>query len=400
MRSDRITRENYERRPYPAVKPGKRFKPIWRVAPLPWMQAMLQPYLDSPSRILVAGCGTGNEAFAFQREFPNAEIVGIDFSRRSIALAGRIQRRYFAKSALKFRWADLTSRGLNKLVGNDYDLVSCHGVLSYLERPQLAIAALEKCLAPNGALYLGVNGEAHFSERWRPLLPDFGFEPRLFEDGPEVRRTLTMFDALAGQPLGYIARTGAEYLASDLFGPTIQNWPLSRWTRLAAESGLFLRGSYSSQRTLRPLINHDLYPQLLPRNRVQAHELAEQILPTGFHLLLFAREQESPGPWADPATLPRYAIALTKLFKVRWPKSKRFRAGRQTVELTSNSTNTVAELAFSPSFIELIRRSNSVDTISAILKSMGVTIPRQQLIRHLYLLYLIGAINLRLPKQR
>jgi ubiquinone/menaquinone biosynthesis C-methylase UbiE len=55
---------------------------------------------------LIAGCGTGNEAFAFRDRFPESEIIAFDFSPRSIALARSSQRRLPRKRRIRFMVAD------------------------------------------------------------------------------------------------------------------------------------------------------------------------------------------------------------------------------------------------------------------------------------------------------
>src|SRR5262245_64417690 len=75
----------YEDQPYPklgsSAAPGR-----WRLPPFPWIKAIWQRQ-QPLRRILVAGCGTGSEACALCRRFPDAEIVAIDFSPRSIRAA-------------------------------------------------------------------------------------------------------------------------------------------------------------------------------------------------------------------------------------------------------------------------------------------------------------------------
>src|SRR3954466_4007680 len=147
MQVGRLVQQSYDRLPYPAVKKAKRFRTIWRIAPMGWIEAMWRRPAGLPRRILVAGCGTGNEAFALHKSFPKASIVGIDFSARSIAIARDLQKRFFPKVDLRFFQADITNRNLDKTTGGKFDFISCHGVLSYLEQPERAIAAVAKCLS-------------------------------------------------------------------------------------------------------------------------------------------------------------------------------------------------------------------------------------------------------------
>ena len=111
MRNDlaKTIREAYERRPYPAVTRDAIRRSPWRLPSFAWISAVAQPSPNPPRRILVAGCGTGSEAFAMRRRFPRAEIVAVDFAERSIRIAQRLQKRSAATRDIRFLQADLTS---------------------------------------------------------------------------------------------------------------------------------------------------------------------------------------------------------------------------------------------------------------------------------------------------
>ena len=359
-----------------------------------WIQAMWQPSQKRPARILVAGCGTGNEVFALHRAFPNSEIVGIDFSRRSLAVARQLHQRFFPSACIEFIRADLVQRDLVNKIGGNYDYISCHGVLSYLSEPEKAIAALERCLVHGGALYLGVNGSRHFSQEWRPALKDFGFEPRNFKEEPHLRRTLRLFDALADQQAGVISALGPDFLAGDLFGPLINNWSLDRWRRICAKSGLFLRGSYSAHRGLRAAINEDLFDQLMPRNRADAHAIVERLAPSSFHYLIFTRQAERALPWNWVSALGKYALTRTSLYRVRWPSPQSRRKRLVDLVLTSSSMNTRVDVVLPRNAAKAFRASDSVTSLRNLLGSQ-ISLDRETR-KSIYLLYLLGAINLHL----
>ena len=141
-----------------------------------WINAVWQPPRDFPARILVAGCGSGNEAFAFRGRFPQSEIVALDFSPRSIALAKSSQRRSPHKRRIRFAVGNLASLKFKAIAFGKFDFVSCHGVLSYVPKIEKALANISSCLASDGLFYLGVNGAAHFSASWRPILHRLGFD--------------------------------------------------------------------------------------------------------------------------------------------------------------------------------------------------------------------------------
>src|SRR5215471_7903226 len=81
-RDVRQMRRLYEERPYPAVDDRMLKDRRWRLAPIEWINALWKPGGKgaAPERILVAGCGTGHEAFQLSCRFPRARIVAVDFS--------------------------------------------------------------------------------------------------------------------------------------------------------------------------------------------------------------------------------------------------------------------------------------------------------------------------------
>ena len=83
----------YEERPYPAADDRALTDTYWKLAPMEWINALWKPGREqsAPERILVAGCGTGREAFQMSRRFPRARIVAVDFSPRSISIARESQ---------------------------------------------------------------------------------------------------------------------------------------------------------------------------------------------------------------------------------------------------------------------------------------------------------------------
>jgi ubiquinone/menaquinone biosynthesis C-methylase UbiE len=145
MNTARAVRRIYEERPYPNLHDSAAAKPQWLLPPLPWINAV---WLASHPlrRILVAGCGTGMETFALRRRFPDAEIVGVDFSPRSIRTAKKLQKKKRQLENIRFVVCDLSSSQFGKVAGNSFDFVSCHGVLSYIPRPERVLRNFARSL--------------------------------------------------------------------------------------------------------------------------------------------------------------------------------------------------------------------------------------------------------------
>ena len=396
MNVARAIRQIYEKRPYPAVRTSAAARGRWLLPPLPWMKAIWQRQ-HPLRRILIAGCGTGSEAFTLCRQFSDAEIVAIDFSSRSIRAAKDLQRKNRKLQRIRFVVCDLINPRLPKIIGDNFDLVSCHGVLSYIPRPGQALKNFGRCLATDGVLYLGVNGEMHFSRRWRPALPGFGRDVMDFQDSASLRQLVKLFDTLSGHPSGFIAEKPSEYVAGDLFGPLIQNWPLRQWTRVCRAADLHLLGSYSIFRPLRAIFQDRWYRFLIPRSRAKVAELSELLMPSGFHRLILSRQPEVRPPWKELDKLQTWRPARTQLYRWQWPQKTNRWLILRNLKLKSPSTNTLVELPIPEWQIELLRRSTGKDSISDILQSVPVRIPGGALRDQLYLLYQLCAINLLPP---
>lgn len=391
-------RRIYEKFPYPAA--GKK---VWRrgVRQLPsmeWIDALWQPPHIFPQRILVAGCGTGQEAFAIARRFKHSEVVAVDFSPRSVAIARNRQKRAPESRHLRFIIGDIASKEFANIVGNDFDFISCHGVLSYVPQMGQALHNLARCLKPDGTLYLGVNGITHFSATWRPALDELGFQLVKFRDGKRLRDVLKLCDALGGFHATRIINQDAGYLAGDLFGPLIHNWPLERWTALARRAGLHFLGSYGAHRALGPILNDGSYRRLLPRARAQAHTFVELLSPSSFHSLLFGRQPQPNPPWQNPPNFLRWRARLTDLYTFHWPKRRRLWQKLRRFQLKSVSTNTVVDLSVPEWELEILRQADGKRSLAESLAGFAIGIPAAAIRDALYGLYLLALLNLSPPK--
>lgn len=274
-------RRIYERRPYPS--PEMRKKGVrWSLPPLEWIVAVSDPERPPVRRILVAGCGVGSEAFAFARRFPAAEVVGVDFSPRSIETARRLQRRLPGRDRIRFEVADLTDSRLPEITGGEFDLVSCHGVLSYIPDPVVSLRNFVKAMSKWGTLVLGVNGAMHPSLRFRRSLPLFGIDPDEFRDTKRSREVLAFHDSIMVCPPVQLADQTAAYIASDIFGPLNHSLSLREWSRMCREAGLHLRSNFYADIPLRAILNRGQQRLLMPRPRAEVSELFDVIQPGSF----------------------------------------------------------------------------------------------------------------------
>lgn len=390
-------RRIYEKRPYPGVEEKVVEKPSWQLPPMEWIGAIGNPGREQspPGRILIAGCGAGSEAFALRRRFPKAEIVGVDFSPRSIAVARKLQQRNAGARSIRFVVADLSRVGLAETVGSDFDFVSCHGVLSYIPSPERVLKNLARCLRDDGALYLGVNGSQHFSVGLRPTLEAFGFDISELEDGRKLRDVLKLSDAILGLAGSHRrARFMPELLASDLFGSFIQNLPLSDWVRIAGEARLHFQGSYDCWRMLRPAMEKAAAHRLIPRSRARMDELAELLSPAAFHSLVFTKQPIPDVPWNNHGSLLAWHPRLTSVYNGSFPDRSRSWQGTRRFTLKSPATNTRLDWRMTEWELEILRQSNGKRSLGEILKGVPVAVPPNVLRNQLYALYQLLVINM------
>lgn len=385
----------YEKHPYPPIGRSAAPRAIWRLAPMKWIDAVWQPTGAFPQRILVAGCGTGNEAFAWRRQFPRADIVAVDFSPQSVAIARHLQRRAPRPQRIRFLVGDLTAKRFAKIVGHDFDFISCHGVLSYVSKPEQVLENLARCLNADGALYLGVNGAQHRSVGGRQFLPVFGFDMTELRDSSRLRQLLKLCDAiLENRGAHCLADKPPSYLAADLFGPLIRNLPLSDWISTARNAGLSFQSSYSAYRAVRYTMEQDFPQLLIPRSRWELCELVEKLAPGGFHRILFTRRPPVNPPWQSRDALLTWRPILTKLYTVRLPMRARRWQALRVVTMKSRSTNTRLDWQMPEWELEVLRRSDGKHTLREILQEVATPIRRDLLQKQLYQLYQLLIINL------
>ncbi|MEO8216415.1 MAG: class I SAM-dependent methyltransferase [Acidobacteriota bacterium] len=387
-------RRIYERRPYPAAD----FRDArWMLAPLEWIAAVGGRSLSGAGRVLVAGCGAGNEAFAIAQKIPTAEVVAVDFSPRSIAAAERLQKRIDGGNRIRFELADLESDRLKTITGGSFDMISCHGMLSYAPDPSAILRNLKRCLAPGGLVVLGVNGAAHPSPRFRRAMAELDIDPEEFSESRRLRDALGMLDSLSRYPVLALRDQTQEYLASDLFGPLNRALPLSEWCDYASRAGLHLRASYDTFFALRSILNKGQQALLLPRSRAAVSLLVDIIRPASFHHLVLSPDASEEPPWKRQQSLVRWRPVRTPLFEFRWPGRGRSRRTLRDLSLESVATNTRVDLRVPFWEVEVLRECDGSRTLGEILQSCKLDVQPKELREQLYVLYQLGAINLLPP---
>ena len=261
------------------------------------MQGIGRPGCVKPQRVLIAGCGTGVEAFTMRRWLPHAEIVAVDFSPRSIEVARKLEKKAKAGRPITFLVGDLTDVELVATIGREFDLITCHGVLSYIPQPRRALKVLATCLSAVGALYLGVNGAGHPTVALRPWLKSFGVAVDELRDERRLRELLQLWDALHDDEFGEQATMPSSYLASDVCGAHFNNWSLARWRREARRAGWEIAGTAVLAPALRIVADDGKEKPLYPAGIGELAERLDQVRPAGFHRIMLRRANAAVAIW-------------------------------------------------------------------------------------------------------
>jgi 2-polyprenyl-3-methyl-5-hydroxy-6-metoxy-1,4-benzoquinol methylase len=147
----------YEEHPYPR---WLRTQTSFEAGPLGEILEELFPHVAPCSaaaapRILVAGCGTGQNAIATARRFSGASVLAVDLSLASLAYARR-KTEELGIGSIEYRQADLLALDS---IGERFDLVEASGVLHHLADPLEGWKALLGMVAPGGFMRIGLYSE-------------------------------------------------------------------------------------------------------------------------------------------------------------------------------------------------------------------------------------------------
>ncbi|MFN2646463.1 MAG: class I SAM-dependent methyltransferase [Burkholderiales bacterium] len=154
-------RAQYEENPYPR---WLRMQTIFDPASLATIVRELFPAAEVPAandaqaRILVAGCGTGQNAIACARRFANVSVLALDLSRASLGYAKR-KTDALGITNIAFRHADILAL---RALGERFDLVEASGVLHHMADPLAGWSVLSQLVKPGGFMRIGL-----YSERGR-----------------------------------------------------------------------------------------------------------------------------------------------------------------------------------------------------------------------------------------
>ncbi|MFQ5935083.1 MAG: tetratricopeptide repeat protein [Acidiferrobacterales bacterium] len=115
----------------------------------------LPAFLNDTAKLLVAGCGTGQEPLAIALQNNTMEIVALDFSRSSLAYAIRMAQTLDVRN-VRFLHADILA--LLDL-GQCFHVIECAGVLHHMADPLHGWRILTDLLAPGGLMQVSLYSE-------------------------------------------------------------------------------------------------------------------------------------------------------------------------------------------------------------------------------------------------
>ena len=149
----------YEENPYPRWRYGD-YSENQKISLIQGINDEIKPnYInqsldDEQIKVLIAGCGTGNQIIQTQR-YKNAQITAIDLSLSSITFA---QRKI---NELEIDNVELIQMDILEieLLQKKFDIIECGGVLHHMDDPSAGLKALLGVLKNNCFLKLGLYSE-------------------------------------------------------------------------------------------------------------------------------------------------------------------------------------------------------------------------------------------------
>lgn len=176
----RAVQRQYEENPYPrwqrAESPGEP-RTIDQLLRGRFPLASFREIGGGAVDVLIAGCGTGQQAIEFAQQVMHERMLAIDLSRASLAYAKRKASSY-AVEKIEFAQADILKL---PSIDRTFDLILVSGVLHHMQDPFAGWRALVALLRPSGVMYVGLYSELARSQikAARAFIARRGFRPTL-----------------------------------------------------------------------------------------------------------------------------------------------------------------------------------------------------------------------------
>lgn len=118
------------------------------------LSSYFEPLRDKELDILIAGCGTGQEAMYYSAAFPKARILAVDLSPASLSYAIRKAGERGAAN-IEFAQADILALP-DALAGRSFDIVISSGVLHHMKEPEKGFTVVHSRLKPGGLMRISL----------------------------------------------------------------------------------------------------------------------------------------------------------------------------------------------------------------------------------------------------
>ena len=358
----------YDTAPYPrdVSKANKQGIPILEH----WINGVLgfsTPVLHAEADILVAGCGSGEEAIVLAQYSPAAKILGVDFSPRSIELA-RASSKEFPN--VKFEVGDLTSLSWNK-EKKTFDFILCHAVADYVTNTAALVTNLSACLKPQGIIYLSVNTPNHPAHRIREALGDLGMKAEEFEDTKEQREMLKMAVKLMGPAVALLNLGSASkaHLTIDIFPSISHHYSIDEWEEISQKAGLKLSGSLEAMFGLVHLNDNEIRPLFKLDKPALSKWMLRLREPPGMQLL-FSKEGSIEPNFSDLDTLWSWRPLLASCVGVLPELGD---DPKQAMHITLRFSDLPDFIIYSTAYdLEVLRKCNGEKCLSEIIADIPV----------------------------
>jgi Flp pilus assembly protein TadD/SAM-dependent methyltransferase len=157
--------------------------------------------------ILIAGCGTGQQALDAANLYGAARLLAIDLSLPSLAFAKR-QARELGLTNIEFAQADILGLGA---LDRTFDSIEAMGVLHHLADPWAGWQVLLGRLAPGGVMRIGLYSELARKDilKARQLVAARGYRAT----APDIRRARQELIAVAAEQQFFFVRDSWDFFS-------------------------------------------------------------------------------------------------------------------------------------------------------------------------------------------
>lgn len=153
-------REQYERNPYPRwIRLGTPYKAKSISEVCKEINLKLQSNgirNQNNPKILIAGCGTGQNSIEAATRFSDCQVTAVDLSLASLAYAIRKSRSLDVEN-LSYLQSDILNLDS---IEKKFDIIECSGVLHHMEEPIKGWKVLTNLLKPGGLMKIGLYSES------------------------------------------------------------------------------------------------------------------------------------------------------------------------------------------------------------------------------------------------